>query len=217
MQNEFEYAHLHGFASSKRSRKGLFLAKAFAARGLHLNLPDLNRPSFAQLTYTGALGAMDELDRERSERRTRWRISGSSMGGYLAARWAELHPDRVDRLVLLCPGFGLEGRWQVLIGREGMQAWEELGSREFLDGAGRPAQVSFDFIRDGSKHPAWPEVPCPTLILHGAQDQTVPIESSRFYASSRGNLVKLVELEDDHSLMNSLARIVAEIFRFYEE
>ena len=27
------------------------------------------------------------------------------MGGYLAARWAQLHPERVERLFLMCPAF----------------------------------------------------------------------------------------------------------------
>jgi pimeloyl-ACP methyl ester carboxylesterase len=31
-------------------------------------------------------------------------LIGSSMGGYIAARYAELHPEQVAKLVLLCPG-----------------------------------------------------------------------------------------------------------------
>ena len=59
---QYDYVHLHGFASSSLSRKGQYLAGAFAARGKELLLPDLNRPSFAGLTYSGALGAMVDGD-----------------------------------------------------------------------------------------------------------------------------------------------------------
>ncbi len=55
------YAYLHGFASSGRSRKALHLAGALAARGLELERPELNVPSFAELTTSGALAVMDRL------------------------------------------------------------------------------------------------------------------------------------------------------------
>lgn len=32
-------------------------------------------------------------------------LIGSSMGGYLSCRWAQLHPERVESLFLLCPAF----------------------------------------------------------------------------------------------------------------
>ena len=57
-------AYLHGFASSSLSRKGVHLARFLAPRGIDLALPDLNHPSFAELTYTGALAGFDRLDGE---------------------------------------------------------------------------------------------------------------------------------------------------------
>jgi pimeloyl-ACP methyl ester carboxylesterase len=209
MDQDYHYAHLHGFASSRFSHKGLFLARCFEALGLNLDLPDLNRPSFQKLTYTDALSVVDEIDAAAGNGMP-WRISGSSMGGYLAARWAELHPHRVDRLVLLCPGFNLRSRWEILIGREAMKRWEEEGSLELCDAFGQSVPVHWGLIEDIRRHPPWPEVPCPTLILHGIRDEIVPIEHSRRYAEERPDRVRLVELEDNHSLMASLDRISRE-------
>lgn len=44
----------------------------------------------------------------------------------------------------------------------------------------------------------------PTLIIHGVRDQVVPISSSRKFGT------KLIEVNDDHSLKNSLELIISE-------
>ena len=201
------YAYLHGFASSARSSKGVFLAERLAPRGIHLERPDLNAPSFADLTVTDALAAFRSLGPGP------WRLVGSSLGGYLAARFAELYPSEVDRLVLLCPGFGLPARWQQLMGPEAFARWERDGRATFPDGTGQPVPVHFGFVTDARRHPDAPEVRCPTLILHGVADAVVPIASSRAYAAARPH-VTLVELDGDHRLMGCLDRVEAEVLRF---
>lgn len=210
--NERRYAYLHGFASGPEARKGRWLAERLAGRGIDLYLPDLNRPSFSELTVTGALAAVDErVAAEPTE--ARWSLVGSSFGGYVAARWAALHPERVERLLLLCPGFGLLDRWPEMLGEEAMARWEREGSMDFPDGAGRPTPVHWGFIEDFRRHPATPEVPCPTRIVHGTRDDVVPIEGSRRYAAARRH-VRLVEVDDDHGLLSSLETIGREVDRF---
>ncbi|MBU0753661.1 MAG: hypothetical protein KJ645_00875 [Planctomycetes bacterium] len=214
MSSLYRYAHFHGFASSARSRKGLILAEAFAARGIELVLPDLNRPSFERITYTAALEGMDELDAQ-CDPRARWRISGSSMGGYLAARWAELNPHRVDRLALLCPGFQLGTRWPKLIGREAFEQWQRDGSVLLPNAVGEEVPVHWGLIEDSRLHPPFPEVPCPAMIFHGKGDETVPIGSSMSYAAARHDKVQLIEVDDDHHLMASIDGIGRRILTFY--
>lgn len=205
-------AYLHGFASSPMSRKGVWLRDQLAPRGLTVHLPDLNRPSFAELTFSGALDAMDALDAANPG--PPWRLIGSSMGGYLAARWAELHPERVGRLVLLCPGFDLNHRLPALVGADGMARWHSHGRLAFPDGAGVPTLLHWGFVEDALTHPSWPEVPGPTVIVHGARDVQLPIDGSRTYAAAREH-VRLVEVDDDHALtaaLDTIERVVVEHF-----
>jgi uncharacterized protein len=209
---EQRFAYLHGFASGPEARKGRWLARRLAAKGVDLHRPDLNQPSFGELTVTGALAAVDELLTAGPEK-TRWSFVGSSFGGYVAARWAELHPEWVERLLLLCPGFGLLDRWPQMLGREAMNRWQQEGSMDFPDGAGRPTPVHWGFIEDFRRHPATPEVPCPTRIVHGTRDEVVPIEGSRRYAEPRAH-VGLVEVDDDHGLLASLEAIGREVDDF---
>jgi len=201
---------LHGFASGPQSKKGNALREAFAARGVELTLPDLNAPDFAHLTYTASLAVIDAAAGDDPVA-----LVGSSLGGYLAARWAQLHPDRVSRLVLLCPGFDMVERWPKLLGADAIARWRAHGVLTFPDGAGVPTAVHWDFITDALNHPPTPEVGCPTLILHGTGDEVVPIDSSRRYAATRDH-VRLVELDDDHGLLGSVERITVEAFAFLE-
>jgi pimeloyl-ACP methyl ester carboxylesterase len=211
MSFTMRYAYLHGFASGPLARKGLGLRQAFEDRGAPFSLPDLNRPSFAQLSHSAMLEAIDELTAAGEP----WRFVGSSLGGWVAARWAELHPDRVDRLVLLCPGFGLGSRWPKLLGEAAMERWEASGAHPFPDGAGELVDVHWDFYQESLRQPPVPQVPCPTLLIHGRADQVVPIESSRRYAAEHPH-VELLEVEDDHPLTLSLDRVVVEAARFFE-
>lgn len=193
------YAYLHGFASSPLSHKGIELEKRFNRIGLEFLRPDLNVPSFSELTYTAALQAIDSFFEDQPRP---LRFVGSSMGGYLAARWAELNPDDVDKLVLLCPGFALTERWPDIVGIDAFDRWREFGSLEMEDARGEAVPVHWGFIEDAMDHPAVPQPQCPITIVHGIDDVVVPIESSRKFA--RRESVKLVEVDDDHGLANSI-------------
>lgn len=205
----FRHAYLHGFASSSLSVKGQALRRFYAAHGLEFHTPDLNAPSFAELSYTGMLAALDRFDAELAARdgvaleTTRWRFVGSSMGGYLAARWAQLHPKRVDRLILLCPAFDFVERWPKLLGEQTFERWRTDGHISLPDGSGTPTDIHFGLVEDAMTHPARPVTPCPTTIIHGTRDTVVPIDSSRSYAQAHPH-VRLIEVDDDHTLTHSL-------------
>jgi uncharacterized protein len=217
------FAYLHGMASSALSTKGQLLHAALRDRDRVLELPDLNRPDFARLRVSSALEVFDELDAALANPRDasashpegrRWCLVGSSLGGYTAARWAQLNPGRVSRLVLLCPGFDMETWAPRAIGAEAMATWARDRALTMPDAEGVPVAVHYDFVTDMHSHPSFPEVPCPTLIIHGRQDEVVPIETSRAYAAERAH-VEIRELDDTHSLAGSHAILVEEVLRFF--
>lgn len=204
------YAYLHGFGSSSGSRKGVALAAAFWERGVQLPLLDLNRPSFQRLSHLAALEALDDMDRGSGQSLC---LIGSSLGGWLAARWAELNPSRVERLVLLCPGFDLAGRWPAQLGPEKMRQWESSGALPFPDSSGVEVPVHYAFYRALLGEPSFPDVHCPTLVMHGVRDEIVPVHSSREFAAKRPH-VRLLEFDDDHALVQSLSPIARETVSF---
>jgi pimeloyl-ACP methyl ester carboxylesterase len=208
------FIYLHGFASSARSAKGVRLAHVFAERGADLATPDLNRPSFATLDHDAMLAAVDAVAAE-SAPGTRFGLIGSSLGGWLATRWAELNPGRVAAMVLLCPGFDMVNRWPRLIGADRIERWRERGALPFPDHTGEPVPVHWGFIEAALRHPPTPAPSHPTLIIHGTRDAVVPVDSSRAYAAAFPG-VQLHEVDDDHALMASMPLIEALALEFFD-
>lgn len=208
---EYRYAYLHGFASSAQSYKGVALKERLAPQGIDLWLPDLNRPSFARLSHAAMLAHLDEMDRLGD---APWRFIGSSLGGWLAARWAEMRPHRVDKLVLLCPGFNLAARWPLLFGQDVITKWREQGTMMVPDATKQPTPLHYGFFEESQRQVAIPEPRQPTLIIHGRRDEVVPFESSEKFSKPRVN-VKLVAVDDDHGLANSIDTIEAESVRHF--
>ncbi len=202
------HAYIHGFASSSQSRKGQELKRRFAQRDLRFECPELNRPSFATQTFTLNLAYLDRLDQQMQDLHGpfTWRLIGSSMGGYLSARWAELRPDRVDRLLLLCPAFDFVARWPALLGTAVMTRWEADRSFLFPGPTGKAERLHWEFMTDVHRHPAQPRPRCPMQIIHGTRDFVVPIQISRDYIASHPE-IRLHEVDDDHPLEGSIDKV----------
>lgn len=207
------YAYIHGFASSSRSRKGVYLREALSEHGVDLLLPDLNHPSFEKMTYDSMLSVIDRMASEAAAG-TAWRLIGSSMGGYLAARWAEMHPGSVERLLLLCPGFNSSVRWPDIIGHEAYEDWRRDGYHRIADAVGLLRPLHWEFVENARLHPPFPAPACPVRLVHGSRDDVVPIELSRKFAAMHQG-TELVEVDDDHTLAGSLDRVAEEALSFF--
>jgi len=203
-------AYLHGFGSGPESKKGRALASAFEADGRRLDRLDLNRPSFGQLTFSASLTAIDEWAASAAGDVA---LVGSSLGGYLAARWAELNPGRVRALVLLCPGLDMVQRWPALLGEAAMKRWRAEGTVPLPDARGVPTDIHWRFMEDALTHPPLPRPSCPTLVIHGTRDLVVPVESSRDWVAILPE-ARLIELDDGHELYASLPKILLETSEF---
>ena len=179
------YVYLHGFAGSAMSKKGLALRETIP----QMILPDLNPPNFCDFTVSSALERMDELHREETEKlrlrfgtsaALKWRIVGSSLGGYVAAKWAEANEESVDRMVLYCPALDLRRLWIDKLGREEIETWKRTDAFALPGPGGATVQMPFRFLKDVlDRHDAVPDLSHETLILHGTKDEVVPFERSK--------------------------------------
>lgn len=208
---ENSYLYLHGFCSSPQSAKAKYFNQRFQSVGIHLICPDLNEPDFATLTLARQIEQVQPLLPPHPTT-----LIGSSLGGLTAACVAETNP-QVDRLVLLAPAFNFLDHWLPLLGSQDLAQWQRTGSRSLYHyGAEADRNLHYGFIEDCQSPQYRMESlkrSLPTLILHGNQDEVIPLEASRNYAASRP-WVKVVELASDHSLANVISVLWQETRQF---
>lgn len=206
------YVWLHGFASGPGSSKGRFVQERLRDRGLELEIPDLNEPSFRELSVTRMLGRIDALLHD-----DRVVLFGSSLGGYTAALWSALRPGRTARLVLLAPAFDLAERWKQRTGPVELRRWRERGEALVDHYAwGRKEPLSIGFLDDADGHAAFPLPDAPTLVVQGKRDDVVDPELAAEFTRrmrERGREVRLSLLDDGHELTADLPRLWREIDR----
>lgn len=209
--------YLHGFATSPDGRKGDYFRPRFTA------VPDVTFHAFAfaptpvdfeYLTVTGMINRLRQyiLDRQ-------WdtvSLIGSSMGGLVALNYAHQFGG-VARLLLLSPALVyLSGE------RVGMSLaqWQAEGVGElFHYGFNRLVRLRYGLQADGRFYPTPPPPPVPTLIIHGSDDDVVPITDSRDYARRYPDRVSLREINARHDINDYLPFIweVGQQFLLYDK
>ncbi|WP_413166282.1 YqiA/YcfP family alpha/beta fold hydrolase [Capilliphycus salinus ALCB114379] len=199
------YIYLHGFASSPKSAKADFLRDRFREKQIDLQIPDLNQGDFYHLTLTRQLQQIESEFNLKSEQKKV--IVGSSFGG-LTATWLAQRNPSVERLILLAPAFEFLIHVLPLLGNEKLEKWQlERDLSVYHHGEQRDVLLNYHFIEDLSQYSDEQlNRSLPTLIIHGKQDEIIPIEASRNYTASRP-WVKLIEVESDHALGNVLPEI----------
>ncbi|MEH2072391.1 MAG: YqiA/YcfP family alpha/beta fold hydrolase [Nostoc sp.] len=198
------YIYLHGFASSPKSAKARHIGDRFSQIHTELKIPDLNADDFSQLTITRQIA---QVAAEFPKDSTRVTLIGSSLGGLTAAHLAQQHL-QVQRLVLLAPAFGFLSHWLVKFTDEEIQRWQqEKYLMIYHYGEARSLPLSYDFVTDAAQYQEeLLQRHIPTLILHGKNDEVIPIEASRNFRHWRP-WVELVELDSDHALGNVIEEI----------
>ncbi|WP_293146788.1 MULTISPECIES: YqiA/YcfP family alpha/beta fold hydrolase [unclassified Microcoleus] len=215
LQNDSSYIYLHGFASSPDSTKAKYFRDRFFSLGIDLKTPDLNYNDFSRLTLTRQLDQIETefLQVQSSESVENLKnlgevtIIGSSFGG-LTAAWLAQRQLSIKQIVLLAPAFQFLSHWLPQLGQQQLEKWQ---SEKYLPvyhyGEQRYLPLNYEFVTDMAQYPEEKLMrSVPTLILHGKHDTIVPIQASRSFSDNRP-WVKLIELEDDHSLGNVLAEI----------
>lgn len=204
-----KYIYLHGFASSPDSAKARYIRDHFLEEQIALIIPDLNQNNFSELTLTRQI---HQVSQEFTNSPVT--IIGSSFGGLTAAWLGENYP-QIERLVLLAPALGFLSHWLTRLGTEAIQNWQESGFLSVYHySEKRSLPLSYQFVIDSKKYlDEALQRPVPTLILHGKQDEVIPITASQNYAQSR-SWVELNEIESDHALTDSLPKIWSKIHHF---
>jgi uncharacterized protein len=198
------YLYLHGFASAPQSTKAIYLCDRFLELNFPLIIPDLNQDDFFSLTLTRQIQQCEEI---LVSQPGDWSIIGSSFGGLTATWLAQRYP-MVQKLVLLAPAFYFLKYWEQQLGAEQLSQWQHMGSIEVYHyGVQCPLPLSYQFWQDASQYDESDlQRDLPTLILHGRNDDVIPIQSSHQYLQSHPQC-ELIEMESDHALTDVMLKI----------
>lgn len=209
-QASYQYLYLHGFASSPQSKKAVYLIQQYQKLGIKLNVVDFNQPDFANLTLTRQINQVYQTIQKNSEQQ--FILIGSSFGA-LTANWvAHQFPDRIKALIFLAPAFNFLNYWQQKISTEELNQWQTQGNKLIYHyGAKQELSLNYLFWQDIQNYDETIiKHNLPTLIFHGIDDQTIPIEMSRNYAQENDH-VTLKELNSDHGLNDCHSHIFQQI------
>jgi pimeloyl-ACP methyl ester carboxylesterase len=197
--------YLHGFASSIHSGKATYLGQRLRARGVDVEIPDLNLPDFSTLTVTRMLGQTRALIEAATGPVT---LIGSSLGGFVAVNAAAQWPERVGKLVLMAPALDFGGNRMRDLGGAGLAQWKQAGHLNvFHFGYGRMTPVHYELYEDAHHYDAMDaELHMPTLVFQGKRDTAVDPATVEAWSRRRPN-VECHMLDDDHQLTASLPYI----------
>jgi dipeptidyl aminopeptidase/acylaminoacyl peptidase len=146
-------------------------------------------------------------------------LVGHSYGGTVTL-WYTARFGAVDALALLAPVADYRAVKRDKHGIAGIRAWRERGYTEEDTDEG-PVQLDYAFYRDARAYglDQWTQpLPLDCLIVHGADDQVVPLEQSRALAQALGPRTRLVAVPDaDHDLVGpaGLDAVVEQVSAFF--
>lgn len=176
---------LHGFTGSPYSVRPL--AQAFAGAGMTVRLPRLpgHGTDWRALNRTTWQDWYSAAERELlalTEDGSRAAVAGLSMGGTLALRLAELHPDRVSGLVLVNPALVIDDpRLRALPLLKHLRAGLSSIGNDIAAGGNEHGYDHTPLRALDSQRRLWalteqglPRVTCPLLVFSSRVDHVVP-------------------------------------------
>ncbi len=177
----------HGFGTSKDSRTYLRLEEQLFLAGISTFRFDFfghgeSEGRFAEITVSEAVNdVLAAINQVKDAGCRRIGLVGSSFGGLAALVAAPQVPD-LCLLALKSPVSDYISRLFVTRDGHDLEAWKEQGFIQIPDGEGHLTKLNYKFYQDAEKasgYTAADKITAPTLIVHGDQDESVPVEQSR--------------------------------------
>jgi len=193
---------LHGFASSGQSTKAQYFREKFKALPqVEFHAIDFSPTprDFEYMTVTGMINRLRQYVLDH--RLENLSLIGSSLGGLIGLHYAHRFGG-VEKMLLLAPGLSwLSGG----LSEDELEQWKKAGVEPVFHYAfEQELPVRYDLHIDGLRYlePIPPTVPI--TIIHGRNDDVVPIDNSREYAADFPDRVRLIEVNADHDLNSHL-------------
>jgi pimeloyl-ACP methyl ester carboxylesterase len=127
-------------------------------------------------------------------------LIGTSQGANVALNYTHRFGG-VAKMLLLAP----ELFYDPYISAKKLAEWKELVSAPvFHYGFGNDLPLDYGHHQDGLRYVDAPPPSVPMLIVHGVNDEAIPINRSREYAAENPDFVRLLEVDDNHFLKDHM-------------
>ncbi|MFO1053878.1 MAG: alpha/beta hydrolase [Planctomycetota bacterium] len=204
--------YLHGLTSVRRGEKSEAVFARARARGMEAWRFDMrgHGESSGTLSTTTLTDLVDDTTAVLRDIGPAF-LFGSSLGGLVAAWTTTGRPQAVAGLLLLAPALRFLPRLRARLDDSG---------RLTLPHGGGVLEFGPEVLADFESHDEsllGPSLSCPVLCVHGALDDTVPVDCSRdLLARIPHRRKKLVVFDEgDHRLNREIGTILDEADRFF--
>lgn len=146
-------------------------------------------------------------------------LYGSSFGG-MASLLAAPGIKNLKAMALKSPVTDYPGSLFSRLNKSELDTWEKNGYHTFIDGKGAKQRINYSFFQDAASlnvYQILSRISIPVLIVHGDQDEIVPVEQSRKTAlllpDSRLEVIK--GADHTYSQSRHFNRMIEFISRFF--
>ena len=194
--------YLHGLASSGQGAKAQYLRskfEPFTHVTFHAFEFSPTPRDFEHMTITGLINRLRQYLLDHSH--SKISFIGSSLGALVGLHYTH-RIGGVERMLLLAPALTyLSGKYT----EAELQQWQREGTIDVAHYAfEKEVPLRYDYHLDGLRYLQPVPPPAPTMIIHGRNDEVVPIENSRRYVARYPSQIQLVEVDSDHRLNDQL-------------
>jgi|GEM_PF-224923 len=194
----------HGFLSNKNSRTNLRLTELLGPKGLStlgfdwFGMGD-SSGKLADITIGTCQAQLESVITDIKKRGYQHiGLIGSSFGGLLAILGGAEHPE-FFAVGLKCPVPDFPEMLELEFGQEGLSAWKKTNTIPNVTGGQGRMALNFEFFQECSQFNAYAQakkIKTPCLIVHGEQDELVPLHQIHQLTESLAGEKKLLLLPE---------------------
>src|SRR3989344_335650 len=200
----------HGFTTQKNNSTNLALTEILNRKDISTFRFDFfghgeSGGKFEQITISeGANDILSAIAFLKGRGYSKLGLFGSSFGG-ICSLMAASKTDDLFLLVLKAPVSDYRAKRRESMGEEGIKKWKEDGYYIHINSKGERSRLNYSFYEDFDTNIAYDiakDITIPTLIVHGDQDESVPIGQSRKTASLLPDCQMVIVAGADHRFTN---------------
>jgi uncharacterized protein len=198
---------LHGFGSSPNAPKALFLKDKFKQNGVDLVVPDLNMPSFEEVTATAMINTLTGVLKDCTDQTIAIASSFATIPLLNAIQLKKPYTQKINKIILLTPCFNYKKSSAIPKDSEDFfKKWKSNGytlfpHQDYVDGA----KLLYSFVEDMKQYDTESIVlDRPTLAFHGTADNVVNIHDVKEYLSKQEQAKLILVRDGDHVLPDQM-------------